>query len=85
MGLCFLAGVMLLLGFQLKLVYNNMTLIEDMDFEELGDESGSKYFIDPVSNFQQLFGSKDVWYLWPFPIQSNQKMGNGVIFSTKHE
>merc|ERR1712173_579065 len=79
-ALAFFAAVFLLMGFQVHLVYYNLTTIEM--FEKWDDEakgaSDHEYYLSPFANFQQLFGGTDVWYLWLLPVQSNQRLGSGV-------
>ena len=56
---------------------------ETWDIER--DEKENQYFISWSENFYQIFGPADVWYLWPFPIQSNQSLGRGLIFQGKED
>ena len=68
---------------QIHLLFENMTTIEYFEKWDGKSEYDNPYKLDRFSNFKQLFGDTDVWYLWFVPVISNQKFGNGTFFPRK--
>ena len=86
-ALAFVAGVLILLYLQVRLMLFNMTTIEYFEsWNPEDDERENQFYVNPSANFYQIFGPPSVWYLWPLPIQSNQNVtGGGSFFPSKKE